>query len=126
MLEATFAGQDCIDWINTLTAANIACHRVLDANDIAHNNLREGNKKDIDAIADGSSELLCWTDNPFGYPIYLLAPNCVRVGEDHSYKQPGITPVLGESTGEVLRELGYNKAEIAELMQLNVIYEYVP
>ncbi|MCT2532115.1 CoA transferase [SAR92 clade bacterium H231] len=123
-LETAFAEQSCRHWLTTLSAADIACHQVLDANDIYRRNVRHVAKEDADERAACASELLSWDNSDFGYPIYLLAPNCVRVGESNTYRRLGKTPILGEHTTEILEELDYSKNDIEELIELQIAYQY--
>ena len=55
--------------------------------------------------------------------VSRLAPNYVRVGEQHSWKRTAVDPKYGQHTVEVLQELGYSDDDISELVRLKVAHE---
>lgn len=123
-LEAAFASQDCDYWIKTLRSVDVACHQVLNIDDIYHMASRQVDNRDADEVANCASEVLCYMDAPYGKPLYLFAPNCVRVGEAQTYKRLGHYPLWGEDTIEVLKGFNYSEAQIEELERLNVVLQY--
>ena len=126
-LVAAFIEQDCSYWLQKLDAADIACHQVKSLDDLRNEKPpRPVNNQGVDELADCSLEFLRWESHPCGYPVTSLASNWVRVGEEQSYKRLSPAPRLGENTAEILKELGYRQEEIAELIGLKVVYDYLP
>lgn len=127
VLAATFIEQDCAYWVKKLDAADIACHQVKSLEDIQNENPScQVSNQESDELAGSSLEFLRWEEHPCGYSFTSLAPNWVRVGEEHSYKRLNPAPKLGEQTTEILAELGYKKNEISELLRLKVAFEFLP
>lgn len=125
-LATRFVEHDCAHWLNKLAAVDIGSHKVLNVNEICELHTRKVPNEAAEETATASSEVLRWDDHPCGTPIMFLAPNWVRVGENHSYKRLSPAPRLGEHTREILQELGYKNEEIAELIRLKISHEYVP
>ena len=127
MLEEAFAKQDGAFWLTKLDAANIACHQVMSVDDICDAvDMRTVDNEEADETVTGGYEILLWKHHSYGPPIILAAPHSVRVGENHSVKRLRVAPRLGENTIDILKELGYNEKEIAELIRTKVSHEYLP
>ena len=124
-LESAFASQGCDIWSKKLSRAGIGCHAVLTLTDICNKGLRRVSNEAADETAQGALDVLCWKDHPCGEPVILPAPTWVRIGENHSYKRLSPSPRLGEHTKEILQELGYNDAQIDELIRLKIAHEYM-
>ena len=125
-LETEFAKQNVAYWQKKLDVADIACHPVLTVDDICNKCTRMVSRESANEQVKGSGQVLCWEDNIYGYPMTSLAPNYVRIGEDHSWKRLGIPAAAGEQTREILQALGYTEEEIEELVRLKVTHEYSP
>ena len=125
-LEKAFAEHDCAYWLAKLDKADIACHEVISVNDMCERRMISVSNKAADEVAESASQVACWTDHPSGIPQVFLPSDHVRVGENHSYFRPHVAPRLGENTQEILIELRYTETEIAELIRLMVVHEYLP
>lgn len=125
-LEVAFAGQDCDYWLAKLSAAEIACHPVLNKKAIVERYTCQGNHKQADKTAQSSSEIQRYNDPATGTPFTRFAPNYVRVGEDHTWKQLYSPPQPGQHTREILKNLGYQDTDIEEFIRLKVCYETLP
>ena len=127
VLEIAFGNESCDYWQNKLETADIGCHQVVNIDTV----LDQAEKSSVcnepaHEVAKGGTEILCWEDHPSGYSFSLLAPDFVRVGEDHSYWRVSPAPRLGEHTREILEELDYSNSEITELIQLKAAHEFFP
>ena len=126
-LESSFAKHKSAYWIKKLDAADIACHLVMSADDFCvKENIRRVSNEAADETANGMFNLLRWDDHPCGKPIILPEITWVRVGENQSYKRLTPTPRIGANTTEILLDLGYSEEEVAELIRIKVVHEYLP
>ena len=126
-LESSFAKHESAYWLEKLDAADIACHLVMSADDIyVDENIRRVSNEAADETANGMFKLLRWDDHPCGKPIIMPEMTWVRVGENQSYKRLTPTPKVGANSREVLLNLGYSEEEVAELIRIKVVHEYLP
>ena len=126
-LESSFAKHKSAYWIKKLDAADIACHLVMSADDFCvKENIRRVSNEAADETANGMFNLLRWDDHPCGKPIILPEITWVRVGENQSYKRLTPTPRIVANTTEILLDLGYSEEEVAELIRIKVVHEYLP
>lgn len=126
-LQLAFQKQKCADWQSKLNAIGIGCHQAMNPNTlIANQGVRSVDNGSAREIATCSAEILIRKDHPCGEAVIFLAPNWVRVGENHTYMRLSAAPRRGAHTREVLQELGYNEAEIDELIRLNVCHDFIP
>ena len=125
-LEAAFAKQDCAHWLKKLDAVGIACHKVLSITDICAKGIRSVDNQAMDETAKGAGEILCWEDHSCGSPIIIQAQDWVRVGETNSWKRLNPTPVHGENSSAILRDMGYRAEEITQLIELDIVRECPP
>ncbi len=83
--------------------------------------LRLIDNQEADETATGGGEMFCRENHPCGKPVVVQAPDWVRIGENHSYKRLSPTPEYGCHNEEILREFGYNDAEIARFNDVQAI-----
>jgi len=124
--EAAFAKKESSYWLELFESADIGCHRVLSLADVYALCVRQVDNNDADEVATDSTEMLRWEEHPYGFPVTLLAPNYVRVGEGQTWKRLRPGPRLGEQTAEILKELGYSENDIDELIKASVCCDYLP
>ena len=126
-LESHFAKYESAYWLKKLDAADVACHLVMSADDICvDENIRRVSNEAADETANGMFKLLRWDDHPCGKPIIMPEITWVRVGENQSYRRLTPTPKVGANSREILLELGYSEEEVAELIRIKVVHEYLP
>ncbi|MYF03753.1 MAG: CoA transferase [Holophagales bacterium] len=107
LLDAEFARRDFEDWSERFTHHEIPYSLVSNLDDIA-------NDEQLEAIG-----MFRDLDHPeYGRLRTVDSPVFVE-GEDKAQPQPA--PALGEHTGELLRELGLDASEIADLADQGVI-----
>ena len=126
ILEATFASSTCLYWLTKLRATDIACHQVVSIDDICAKGTRNVCNEAENETVTESCEILCWEDHPCGYPVVLLAQNCVRTGENLSSRRLSPAPRVGQHTLEILQELEFTSDEISTLKKVNIAHEYLP
>ncbi len=125
--EKAFLAHSLDHWLSVLGQADIACHKVMSANDLYESAVvtQVSNEAADDTVND-VFEVLRWDDHPCGYPIVNVAPSHVRVGENRSYYRTRAAERLGYHTREVLAGLGYSVEEIDEFIRLGVSHEFLP
>ena len=125
LLASAFSTKTSADWLARLAEADIACHLVVNGDDIKSQDLCDVSNDAADETAKGSFELFIRKNHPSGAAIVSIAPSWVRVGENQSYTR--LTPALryGQHTTEILGELDYSKDEISALLQDKVTHEYL-
>jgi len=126
-LEDAFEGRDCSDWTARLDAVGIASHPVLNMNDVCSSErLHSVGNESADETVSGALVVTIREQHPCGEPIILPDPTWTRVGHPQSYTRLAPAPWYGQHTREILQELGYSGAEKADLLRLEVVYEYLP
>jgi crotonobetainyl-CoA:carnitine CoA-transferase CaiB-like acyl-CoA transferase len=107
ILEAHFAQQDAQYWLERLRAARIPCGPVNTLPDILNDDhfLARGGVVEMDHPAAGRTRTL-------GNPMHFS-------DSSPTYRRPA--PLLGEHTGEILAELGYETAAVAQLKADGVV-----
>ncbi len=126
-LENRMAERECAHWLGKLNEAGIACHRVVNAQNIrAEAQIRKVGNTATDEVEHEFHQILCWDDHPCGSPVTKLALESAVVGEERSWKRLTPAPRYGEHTSEILRELGYEKDEINEWLRLKASHDYLP
>ncbi len=125
ILENAFRQKSAEYWLTQLGAADIACHLVVSSGNASSRVRCVSNDESIEGATD-ALEILRRENHPCGYPLDFLAPDHVTVGEDHTYKLLTPAPRFGGDTAEILKELGFQKAEIDDLIRLGVVQEYIP
>ena len=127
VLEAAFSEQESAYWVAKLQATDIGCHQVFNYTDFFNKfPSREVDNNGGEEFASGSSEILVWKERPWRLPITTLAPNYVRIGENHSWYRVPASKRVGEDTKTILLELGYSNEEIKKLIRLRAVHEYMP
>ncbi len=126
-LEIPFAEESCAYWQERLNAAGIGCQKVNNAYELyAKAAQRSVGNEQVNEVANGALEVLCWDQHPSGRPFKQNAPTWMRVGEDQTYSLEKTAPRPGGNTREMLQNLGYGAAEIEELIRLKVAHDYLP
>ena len=107
LINRVIGGQSVDHWIDRLNQAGVPCGRVMDLAEVF----------DDDQVAD--QEMVLAVDHPghgtvrmTGFPVKMSADPC-------TIRYPA--PDLGQHTDEVLAELGYDTARIAELRDAAII-----
>jgi len=125
-LEAAFAKQDCAAWETLLQEAGFGSHRVMSGADVfAKFPRRQMGNGEFEGTAPVSTEVLAWPDHPWGLPVVQMAPNFVRVGEDHSWYAPKTGEALGADTQDILRQVGFDQTEIDAMIENKSVHEYL-
>ncbi len=125
-LEVGFVDKNCAEWVEFLTKSGIACHAVQSFADIITQESLKVSSEPADVDAKGALDILRYLDHPWGCALTHLAPTWVRIGEKHSYKRLGTAPRFGEHTEAILKDIGYDPSEIAALIKLKVVYNFLP
>ncbi len=125
-LEKAFLKKPYKVWMALLEEAGFACHLAATAGDICEAGFVSASNEPSDEIATGTVQVLMRPDHPVGKALLNLAPTWTRIGEDHSYRR--LTPALryGDSSRDILTELGYRDEEIDRLICLRVSHDYLP
>ena len=126
-LEEKFAERDCSHWVERLANADIACHRVLTLSDVLRaKKVRAVSNDSADETAHGPLEIMVKENHPSGKAQIVATPSWVRVGEQQSYRRRAAPARMGSCSREILAELGYEQAEIEELIRLRIAHEFHP
>ena len=124
-LQAAFIKADSGHWINKLALEGIVAYEVSTAADIkAAVQIRVVSNNPEDEVAEGTFEILRWTDHPSGSPIEQVASDQVRIGEDKSWLRLAPASRLGEHTEEILREFGFSDEKIADYLRVGACFNY--
>jgi crotonobetainyl-CoA:carnitine CoA-transferase CaiB-like acyl-CoA transferase len=107
ILDKRFATKTAAEWIEIFKKENVICALIQTTSEVVN---------DPQALAN---EYIIWVDDPVrgktkqvGFPwVFSQTPVSVR----------RVAPELGEHTGEILLDLGYNQDDIARLRQDGVI-----
>jgi crotonobetainyl-CoA:carnitine CoA-transferase CaiB-like acyl-CoA transferase len=107
ILDKRFATKTAAEWIEIFKKENVICALIQTTSEVVN---------DPQALAN---EYIIWVDDPVrgktkqvGFPwVFSETPASVR----------RVAPELGEHTGEILLDLGYNQDDIARLRQDGVI-----
>jgi crotonobetainyl-CoA:carnitine CoA-transferase CaiB-like acyl-CoA transferase len=105
LLAECFATRTVEDWLGVLAEAGVPCGRV------------RGVQEALAAAAPATLTV----EHPTAGPLELVRPAFRLDGEDPAAAAP--PPLLGQQTREVLEELGYDEAAIAELVDTGAAAE---
>lgn len=125
-LDNHFIENSCTYWLTKLKKADIASHRVLSVNDICSRGTRQVSNEAADEEANGAGDVLRWDEHPCGIPFINLASDQVRINENHTWLRPKVAPRLGGNTQEILYEFGYSDKEVAEMIRIGAVHDYLP
>ncbi len=126
-MEQAFKTESCAVWLARLTEADIACHKVMSVLDICRDgHLRRVDNDEAIEVIGHSNEVLHWDKHPCEHDLILKAPTYIRVGDKPTYKRFTPTPIFGQNSKEILRDMGLSNKDIEGLINLGVVHEFQP
>ncbi len=111
ILSAVFQTQHREHWLERLRPAGVPCAPVIERDELANDPQTLANRMFLDQ------------DHPIVGPIKVVAPPFQLAGTLDEIRLRRPAPVLGQHTGEILRELGYDIEGISRLHKQGVVKE---
>ncbi|MGG1662506.1 CaiB/BaiF CoA transferase family protein [Brevibacillus sp. NRS-1366] len=120
-LAERFRSQPADDWINQLGKLGLAAHKVENMAEVRSHHLHIESARAID-LDQSTMRFIRHDAHPSGYAIELVAPNGIRMKHSH-ITIPEPAPKYGKHTRQILRQIGFDDAQINQLLADSVVSE---